>query len=272
MKELKKLMVYSPGKGFPPVSVTGGRCDLMCDHCRGKHLLHMADVSSKGALEAKAASVKDAGGTGMLISGGCDQRGVVPITQKDEIRTAVDMGLEINVHSGLISKREADELVNSGVSMFSLDVHQDPSILSNVLHLDCDPERYGETIDAILSAGGKVSPHITVGFGAEDLLLSADLLKKKGLMNVTLLALVPTEGTDVSVPVPEESVIMALSLLMEMGFTVTLGCMRPREYRNLEIKSIEMGIRRIANPSQNTLKWAAENGFEIEKIGKCCCF
>jgi len=218
-----------------------------------------------------AKKVKDNGGKGILISGGCDLRGTVPLTSFiPTIRKISDVGLEVNVHSGFLSASEAKGLVDAGVTVFSMDIHQDQAIISNVLNLQETPDRYGETIDNIINAGGRVVPHITIGFGAEDLLFSISLLKEKNIREIVVLALVPTPGTDVYEP-SEDGVLAAINILIESGFDVTLGCMRSRDYIAVETECIKMGVRRIANPSLKTVKWAEENGFEVEEIGKCCC-
>jgi len=268
----RTITAYRPGHSFPAVSVTGGGCDLMCDHCRGAHLRNMASVADPGGILRKASEIRGNGGTGMLISGGCDLGGRVPLLRfEDEIGGAAGMGLEINVHTGLVNINDAERLVACGVSAFSVDVHQDPAVIRNVLHLTCGPEAYAETIDSIVSAGGRVVPHITAGFGTADLVLSAELLRSRNITEITLLALVPAEGTEVQAHVPRESVIGAASLLMGMGFAVTLGCMRGRDH-NTEIGCIEAGVRKIANPSARTVRWARDNGFEVVEIRKCCSF
>ena len=268
----RTITAYRPGASFPAVSVTGDRCDLMCDHCRGAHLRGMTPAANHGDLLKKASEIKRKGGNGMLISGGCDLSGRVPLLRyEDEIRKAAGMGLELNVHAGLVNREEAKRLVDSGISVFSVDVHQDPAIIKNVLHLTRGPEAYAETMDAIIEAGGRVVPHVTVGFGTADLILSAELLKSRNITEITLLALVPTDGTDVHAPVPREGVLEAVSVLTEMGFTVTLGCMRSRDAL-LEIGCIKAGVRKIANPSVRTVRWAEDNGFKVAEIGKCCSF
>jgi len=266
-----KIFAFRPGKAFPAVSVTGQGCDLKCLHCKGYHLKNMHPATTFDELLKMAEKVKNNEGTGMLISGGCDLRGMVPLhSSLSAIRRISDMGLEVNVHSGFLSEREAMDLVNAGVTVFSMDIHQDQMIISNVLNLQETSDRYGETIDNIINAGGRIVPHITIGFGAEDLLFSISLLKEKNIKEIVVLALVPTPGTDVYAP-SEDGVLAAINILVESGFDVTLGCMRSREYETVETECIKMGVRRIANPSLKTVKWAKENGFVVEEIKKCCC-
>jgi uncharacterized radical SAM superfamily protein len=213
------------------------------------------------------------GAEGLLVSGGCDMNGSVPVTRAtDVIGYATRNGLKVNVHAGFISKGDAERLVAAGVREFSADVHQDPGIIRNILHLGVAPDAYSEMLDNIIAAGGEPIAHLTVGFGTDDLLASAELVRSKGLKEVILLALVPTKGTATEDSlIPEDAVLDAAKLLIGMGFDVTLGCMRPRPHRGLEIKCIELGIRKIANPSRGTISWAKDKGMEIIEKRTCCC-
>ena len=112
-----------------------------------------------------------------------------------------------------------------------------------------------------------------MGFGYNDLALSADLVASKGLKDVVLLSMMPTEGTIVEESVITEDAVMdAVEILQEKGLNVILGCMRDRSLRGLEERCIQAGVLRIANPSSETLRWAEENGYRIEKKRMCCCF
>jgi len=268
-----ELTVYLPGRSFPPVSVTGRRCDQMCEHCRGSHLKGMADAENTTDLLQLIDHLISSHGEGLLVSGGCDVNGSVPIMRAvDAIGHASGNGLSVNVHTGFISKKDAERLVAAGVDAFSVDVHQDPGVIRDILRLDVGPGAYSDLLDDIISAGGRPVPHLTVGFGTDDLVLSAELVRRKGLEEVVLLALVPTKGTITEGNlIPEDPVVDAAVMLMDMGFNVTLGCMRPRVHRTLEIRCIEAGVRRIANPSRHTISWAEAKGMDIVERRTCCC-
>ena len=272
-KTKRTVVAYYPGNDFPSVSVTGDRCDQMCEHCRAVHLRSMIPVLDPDDLSDLAHGLKDKGCTGYLLSGGCDANGSVPVGRFAKSVKESSSGLLVNVHAGFISKEEADELAESGVSCFSVDIHQDRGEMRTVLHLDRDPDDYSKLLDILISTGVKVVPHITVGFGYNDLNLSGELVASKGLKDVVLLSMVPTEGTIIEESViSEDAVVDAIDILREKGLNVILGCMRDRSLRNLERRCIEAGITRLANPSLETMKWAEENGYEIVKKRICCCF
>lgn len=266
------ITAYYPAKKFPSVSVTGTRCDQMCEHCKGYHLRDMIPVGTSEELNLLAQSLIDADGTGMLISGGCDINGTVPVMSHVRAISKISDRLCINVHTGFIKRDEAEELVRAGVSYFSVDIHQNEGEIRSILHLEHTADDYARLIDDIRSAGGKVVPHITVGFGFDDLLRSGQLLVKKGIGEVVLLSMMPTPGTEIEESIlTEAAVLEAAKILSDMGLKVILGCMRDRSLRGLEIKCIEAGIRRIANPSSDTLRWAEEKGFKIISKNVCCC-
>jgi uncharacterized radical SAM superfamily protein len=127
-------------------------------------------------------------------------------------------------------------------------------------------------LDDIISVGGRLAVHLTAGFGATDLMRSAELVKSKGLDEIVLLALVPTKGTITEdVLIAEDAVVEDVKALIAMGFKITLGCMRPRAHRDLETKCIEAGVRNIANPSRTTLAWAESRGMKVIERKTCCC-
>ncbi|MCK9322671.1 MAG: hypothetical protein RBR05_00060 [Candidatus Methanomethylophilaceae archaeon] len=270
---MKAVVDCSPGKSFPAVSVTGKSCDLRCDHCRGKYLEGMLQATTGENLHNIASKIKLERGKGILLSGGCDINGTVPLLGHiDDIIEISKLGLEINVHSGFISEKEAKDLISAGIDCFSVDVHQDPVIIFSVFHLKKTDEDYANLLDIIMNLGGKVVPHLTVGFGTYDLKQSAMLVKEKGLFDVVLNSLVPTKGTIAGDAfISEDAILSAVDMLQNIGLNITLGCMRDRSLRGLEIKCMEKGITRIANMSQIAKKWAADNGYIIFTDNRCCC-
>ena len=233
----------------------------------------MTDIGNASDAADAIDDMISSGAEGVLISGGCDINGSVPVMKAlDAIKRASRNGLIVNIHTGFIGKEDAKRLVDAGVKYFSADIHQDPAIIKNVLHLNVDPSAYSDMLDNIIAAGGRPVAHLTAGFGAADLIASAELVRSKGLKDVILLALVPTKGTSTEhTLISEDAIVEGAKILMEMNFSVTLGCMRPRSHRGLERKCIEAGVRRIANPSRSTISWAEGRGMKVIEKRTCCC-
>lgn len=268
----KTLVVFTPGAKFPSISVTGTKCSQMCEHCKSLHLKRMTYISNDDELLTLAHSISSKRGTGFLLSGGCDTNGSVPIEKYANCLKNMPSGLLVNAHTGFITLQEAKNLANSGVSCFSVDVHQDKKEIRSVLHLDRDPNDYSKLLDILKSTGVKVVPHLTVGFGYDDFILSAELVKSKGLKDVVLLSMVPTKGTIVEKSLSDNTIIDAVKILQKKKLNVTVGCMRDRTLRELEKKCIKIGVNKIANPSLETITWANKNGYKIERKNMCCCF
>jgi len=75
----KKINFFITSDTFPSISVTGSSCSLMCQHCKGKLLQRLIPATTNEELEKKALLLHRSGAKGILLTGGCDERGRVPI-------------------------------------------------------------------------------------------------------------------------------------------------------------------------------------------------
>ena len=83
----KELIVYLPGMfryggntgKYPAISLTGNECELKCDHCKATTLQSMIHAESSEILMEKASQLAKNGNHGILISGGCDHNGCLPL-------------------------------------------------------------------------------------------------------------------------------------------------------------------------------------------------
>lgn len=270
--ETDVLSLFFPYKGHPTVSVTGDRCDLRCPHCMGHYLRGMVPLTTSDSVVSYVDSASDEVES-ITFSGGCDMRGSVPLLLVEKgLKYAADNGMRVCAHTGFQKDEEIRRLIDAGVTDFLIDLHQDPEIIRNVLGIPREPGEYSDLIDSILEHGGKVTVHLCFGFGKVDYELSKELMKRKGIREITVLTLVPTEGTCIEDSViAEDTVVDCIRDLIDSGFEVTLGCMRDRSLRGLEKKSIDLGVRKIANPSTDTELYASEKGLSIVKKNTCCC-
>lgn len=247
---------------------------LGCDHCQGRHLHWMRELRDADQLRQEAHGLKEGGGTGMLISGGCDEEGRIDILPYvDAIREARgELGLLMNIHAGKVSQKEAQALALSTADVFSLDVHQDPAVIEGPLHRAGGKEAYISSLDALLDAGVEVVPHITVGLSPDDALSSAEMLSGKGVRRTVVLVLIPTPGTPIcGRPMPnDDDVLEVVDMLMQEGIEPIMGCMRPRGNHYLEIECLKKGVSTIALPSRKTVDWARGNGYEVQEVPLCC--
>jgi uncharacterized radical SAM superfamily protein len=275
----RKIHVFKPDGSFPTVSVSGKMCGLFCDHCRGKYLSSMTDVSKPGTLYGFAIDLWNKGGEGLLISGGCDRSGTLLLEDHhmEEIRRIKEeTGLVINMHTGLIGKEKADELGKSGIDVVSLDVIGRRDIIKKVLHLDAGPDDYRRTYGMLRDAGIRVVPHILAGldYGGESGEIEAvDLIGEFDPPTAVLIILIPTSGTPMeNMPVPSYSGIFEIARHMrsKLASKLVLGCMRPRSYEGLETDLLDMGFTGIVSPSRNTVKAIKRKGWVMEEHRVCC--
>lgn len=266
----RPLRFYRPGKQFPAFSVTGEWCELQCDHCRGHYLRGMRAVSRPDELISEARGLAASGGEGLLLSGGCDARGRVPLAPflhaVREIKETT--GLAVNVHPGLVDAALARELLASGADVFSVDVLQDRRTIAERLHLNASPDDYRRTLE--LLAPGRVWPHVCVGLQSEegeretlDMLSGASI---SGLVVLGLMAPFPG-GAEASA---ERLVRFVREAVTKIDAPVLLGCMRPRGRPEAEIEIIKAGIAGVVNPSPAAAAWARSSGYEIEERRTCC--
>ncbi len=94
---------------YRAVSITGVECALNCDHCCGSLLKPMPAIQTPETLIDYGTKAWESGEIGILVTGGCDERGALPwgrfATAIEHLKTHT--GLKISVHSGLVTRETA---------------------------------------------------------------------------------------------------------------------------------------------------------------------
>jgi lipoyl synthase len=273
-----QVAFFYPGADFPAVSVTGGKCALQCDHCRGHYLQGMRPVSTPSELATFARGLKAKNGEGFLLSGGCDQDGRIPLLPYiDAVRLIrSDLGLRVNLHTGLLDRGQAKDLVNSEADCYSLDIVQDEGVIRERLHLAGGPRLYADTLEALFEAGAKkVVPHVCIGLSdeIEGELRSIDLVSHHPIGALVLLGFLPVRGTPLfenGPPDAQRFMTVLRYALQKVECPVMIGCMRARGDWQLEIECIKAGASGMASPSRHTREWARAAGYEILEKKECC--
>jgi len=274
-----RIVFFHPGERFPPISVTGSRCWLRCEHCQGRYLEGMKGVEEPGDLTHLALELERKGANGFLLSGGCLPNGTVPLGRYlgalREIKERTS--LELNIHTGLLDRDAARGLVGTGADRFSVDVVQDERVLSRVLNLDGRAKEYGRTLSNLEREGAEgVVPHICVGLphaSIEGERMALDLVSDHEISALVVIGFIPTQGTPMSgYPPPSPSRILRFigEARDRLNCPILLGCMRPRMDRDLEMDAIEAGVNGVAVPSGSTVEWAKRQGIEIHSRELCC--
>ncbi len=275
----RRIDVFVPGTGYPSLSTTGTACMLNCAHCGGHYLKGMVDVSVPGSLLEFGMGLEKREGNGFLLSGGCDRKGKVMISdailkQISQLKEATE--LSINVHPGLVDQDSARALKEAGVDTASFDVIQDRDTIHEVLGIDAGPEEYRTSYQYLIDAGMRVVPHVLAGLYHGQLRgerASIDLISGFDPDTAVLITLIPTKGTRMEKdrPLPESELIgLAEYMVSKLNGSLMLGCMRPRGYDALEIRTLEVGFSGIVSPNRRTLEHIREKGWEITRHDLCC--
>jgi uncharacterized radical SAM superfamily protein len=254
------------------VSLTGTACALDCAHCGRRYLEHMIPIDQAAGRIGHAPS--------LLISGGCDAQGRVPVREEhfqwlEELRS----GRRLNWHVGLIGQDELGVILPY-VDVVSFDFVGNDETIREVYGLGHTVADYVATYE-LLQRHLPVVPHVTIGLRGGQLgheQEALDLLVTLGCDALVLLVFVPTPGTRYAACAPP-SVGEVVRLLAEarLRFPRTplyLGCMRPRgPYRKaLDPLAVHAGVNRIVSPAREAVALARELGLMIERGTECCVF
>lgn len=275
----RTLKVYNPSNKFPSISVTGASCALNCLHCNKYYLKNMHQINSTDDLVNFAIKLEKNQGKGILLSGGYNEESIVPLEPYLEAisRIKSETNLKINVHPGLVSSKQAQELADAGVDAVSFDLITDDEVISKVIKNDKRGKDYIESFKSLVNAGLHVVPHICLGlyFGEEKGNLDAlEAALKYEIPLIVFLGLIPTKGTimENSKIINEDFLtrIILYTRLRKPGLEQSLGCMRVRQI-DYEQAAILAGINRIAVPKKKSLDFAKNTlGLLIEQIETCC--
>ncbi len=277
----REIRFYYPKPRFPSVSVTGASCALRCKHCGGHYLAGMQAVDTPSKLKEFCVKHEANGGVGVLVSGGSDVQGRVPLGRFYGALGWVkeNTGLIVNVHTGLLDSEQAEELASTGVDVVSADVVGSDETIKRVYGLDARVEDYAETLWALKEARvHNIVPHICVGLDFGEIHGEAKAIELSSEIEpeiIVILGLIPTKDTAMETVDPPSSVelakAVAASRLMCRDSSIAIGCMRSRvEKDRAETLAIRAGADRLVLPTGSTVKAAAEEGFTIKHLDCCC--
>lgn len=252
------------------ISLTGGGCGLKCKHCGGVYLNFMKTKKDIDSLKDK---------TSLLISGGSDSFGRVPIRENiDLLRKLKKEGYRLNLHTGLIDEEDID-LVKEVADTVSFDFLTDEETIKEVYGIPKTPQDYYDILELMLKKGLNVIPHVTIGILGGKIKGEYDairLLKNLPCKEVILLIFVPTKGTEyenrapVSISEVEKILYYARKILRDKK--LTLGCLRPKgSYRYLtDVTAINNSFDKIVMPNIKAKVYAKELHMEIIEKEECC--
>jgi uncharacterized radical SAM superfamily protein len=252
----------------------------MCKHCKGKLLERLISATTCEDIEKKALELHERGAIGILLTGGCDERGSVPIRSIipaiKKLKEKTD--LIIIAHTGFITLEDAILLKSSGLSGIGFDVMGDMDAVKEVYGLHVSEKDYIESLLAISDSGLSVFPHVCVGIhfgklGGE--FRALEMIRWIKPSTVIITGLMPVAGTPMERTRPKPSdfekvIKKAIELFPQTP--IVLGCAHSsgKDRANIEKTALLCGVSGIATPTMGTIEFARKNGYEIYFYGTCC--
>lgn len=265
---------------FASISLTGRRCELLCEHCRGRLLSGMLPAPTPQVLVSLGERLVDQGCEGVLISGGADAAGAVPLqAHLGAITRLKSLGLRVIVHTGLLDVATAEGLREAGVDQVLFDVVGDAETIRDVLHLNRRPADFAATLVLLREVGLPVAPHIVVGLHYGQMrgeLAALDIIHDVGAEVIVLVVLRPLPQTPMADvrPVGSETVgrLAAAARIMNPATPLTLGCARPAGHAKIAMEraAVQAGVNVVAYPDPATVRLADDLGLHTSFVESCC--
>ncbi len=276
----KKINFFISSDYFPSISVTGNNCSLLCKHCRGKLLEPLIPATTPLELEKKALMLYRQGAKGILITGGCDESGRVPVNDLIPAIRAIKKKTDMLLiaHTGFISLEEALSLKDSGLDGIGFDVLGDMTTAREVYGLAVSEKQYLESLRAIEESGIMIFPHVCVGLHFGELrgeFRALEMIRDIKVDTLIITALMPVAGTPMAHIKPnpcdfKKVISRAVELFPDVP--IVLGCAHSsgRDREEIEKIALGRGVSGIAAPTMRTIEFVKENGYEINYYGTCC--
>jgi len=267
---------------FQSVSITGRKCQLMCEHCKGRLLESMHSAPTPEELLTLGEALFKKGCRGLLISGGSDRNGSVPL--KPFINVIEEfhrrLGMKIAVHTGLIDYSTAKALKEAGVESAMIDIIGDAATIREIYHLDKKPRDFEKALQALIKAGLDVSPHIVVGLNKGRIVgefKALEIITRSKAKNIVIVALKPLNVSELAGQVPRPidiGHIITIARLKNPGKKILLGCARPGGLHKVktDLLAIKAGVNGVAFPTSEAINYASKLALTKNFIPYCCSF
>ncbi len=278
---LPGMIRYGDTRGlYPALSLTGDRCELMCEHCKGLLLDPMIPAGRPETLVGKCLKLARSGRVGVLLSGGSDAEGKLPWSRFYEAiyRIKSETNLYISVHCGFLDYNTASALKQAGVDQALIDVMGDEKTAREIYHLD-GLARVTRSLEDLFRSGLQVVPHVVAGLmygkirGEYEAIRIISRFEPSALVIVVLTPLKGTPMATVSPLAPIDVARLIARARVVMPHTpISLGCERPRNNQGepMEVLSLCAGVTRMAVWSEKTVDLAVNVGLQPLFQPTCC--
>ncbi len=278
---LPGMIRYGNVRGrYPAVSITGDKCRLLCDHCRGVLLKPMLKTRDPDHLVRQCKSFSQKGAHGVLLTGGADPSGQLPWNRylPAIARIGSETDLFLSAHTGFPDHRTCRDLKAAGVRQGLMDVMGDDETATRIYHLK-GLETVLKSLSAIKESGLQLAPHIVAGLYRGRIraeMEALEIIRSHTPHVLVIVVLTPLKGTplaDTPHPSPLEIArLVARARLLMPEIPISLGCERPRNQEGWEMErlAVSAGINRMAVWSDQAVLEARRLGLKIRLQRTCC--
>jgi len=267
---------------WPAVSVTGGECQLACDHCKAKILEPMIPARTPEALWRVVNREIENGARGMLLTGGSNRRNEVEYGPfYDVVRRVKDCfpQFQIAVHTALVDAVIARRMEEAGFDCAMMDVIGAQDTISQVYHLKRSVDDFEHALAYLTATSMKIVPHIVVGLHYGRLLGEWNALeiiarhRPDALVLVVVMPFYAPANRPFATPDAREIGQFFLDARVALpGLPLLLGCARPAGdvKTKIDAYAVMAGLNGIAHPADGMVEFAARLGREVRVSPACC--
>jgi len=267
---------------WPAVSITGGDCQLQCDHCKARILEPMIPARTPDELWRVANEQIARGARGMLLTGGSNRRNEVEYDAfYSTVRRIKDEfpDFRIALHTALTDGDGARCMEQAGVDAAMMDVIGAQDTITQVYHLKRGVEDFERTLEALVATRLKVVPHIVLGLHYGRLLgewNALEIVRRHRPAALVLVAAMPFYAP-ASRPFAAVDAHQAGRFFLDArdalpDLPLLLGCARPpgRIKTQIDAYAVMAGFDGIAHPADGMVELAARLGREVRISSSCC--
>lgn len=251
------------------ISITGQKCNLMCKHCKGIFLRNMKFALTTNEILRAFQDAKNKGIKFILISGGFDKYGKLPISDFLNVikKAKEETGLIVEVHLGLYKNLEEVK----GIDAILLDVIGSQDTVKNYIKGEWDVEDYEFVMKEAKKFIPLVAAHVLIGVDNGKVKGEYNAIDMAVRANVDALSMLTL--IDGGCKIEDVKNVMKYARDNYKGH-LTLGCMRSRGSMRsiIEKIAIDYGYDGIANPSNEAIIYAKNLGLEVKEVLACCAF
>ncbi|MBI4188990.1 MAG: radical SAM protein [Betaproteobacteria bacterium] len=267
---------------WPAVSITGGECQLQCDHCKAKILEPMIPARTPDELWRVVNREIERGARGMLLSGGSNLRGEV---EYDAFYPAIRRikqafpAFKIALHTALVDRDTALSMEDAGIDAAMMDVIGSQDTITQVYHLRRSVDDFERSLESLVATSLKVVPHIVIGLHYGRLLgewNALEIVRRQRPAALVLVVVMPfyaPQNRSFATPDPHQVGRFfpdARGALPDIP--LLLGCARPAGAVKAQIDAyaVMAGLNGIAHPADGMIELAARLGREVRVTPACC--